>query len=200
MTRIAVLISGSGTNLQAIIDAIAADQLPGVEIAVVVSNRKAAYGLQRAAQAGIPTEYAPLGAHLRAGGTRKGYDAELASLLNQRYSVDWVVQAGWMHLFGMAFLQHYPNRVVNLHPALPGTLPGMHAIERAWEAYQRGQLDHTGVMVHLVPDEGVDDGPVLAQETVPIHDDDTLDTLEARIHATEHRLLVETLHTLLCLS
>ena len=198
MTRIAVLISGSGTNLQAIIDAIAADQLPGVEIAVVVSNRKAAYGLQRAAQAGIPTEYAPLGAHLRAGGARKGYDAELASLLNQRYSVDWVVQAGWMHLFSMAFLRHYPNRVVNLHPALPATLPGMHAIERAWEAYRRGELEQTGVMVHLVPDEGIDDGPVLAQETIPIHYDDTLETLEARVHAVEHRLLVETLYKLLC--
>ena len=198
MTRIAVLISGSGTNLQAIIDAAAAGQLPGVEIAVVVSNRKAAYGLKRAEQAGIPTEYAPLGAYRRAGGARKEYDARLASLLHKTYGVDWVVQAGWMHLFSTAFLQHYPNRVVNLHPALPGPFPGMHAIERAWEAYQRGEIDHTGVMVHLVPDEGVDDGPVLDQEIVPIRDGDTLETLEARIHATENRLLVQSLHKLLC--
>jgi folate-dependent phosphoribosylglycinamide formyltransferase PurN len=103
-----------------------------------------------------------------------------------------------MHLFSTAFLQHYPNRVVNLHPALPGTFSGTHAIQRAWEAYRRGELDHTGVMVHLVPDEGVDDGPVIAQEIVPIRDDDTLERLEARVHATEHRLLVETLYTLLC--
>jgi formyltetrahydrofolate-dependent phosphoribosylglycinamide formyltransferase len=198
MTRIAVLISGSGTNLQAIIDGVAAGSLPGVEIAVVVSNRKAAYGLQRARKAGIPTEYAPLGAFRRAGGTRRQYDAALAKLLRENYGVTWVVQAGWMHLFGMDFLQHFRNRVVNLHPALPGTYPGMHAIERAWEDYQRGEIGHTGVMVHLVPDEGVDDGPVVAQVIVPIRVDDTLDALEARIHETEHHLLVETLYRLLC--
>ena len=198
MARIAILISGSGTNLQAIIDAVATGQLPGVEIAVVVSNRKAAYGLQRAKQAGIPTEYAPLGAYRRAGGTRQEYDARLAERLHNTYRVEWVVQAGWMHLFSMSFLRRYPNRVVNLHPALPGAFPGMHAIQEAWDAYQQGGLTYTGVMIHLVPDEGVDDGPVLAQEIVPIHADDTLETLETRVHETEHRLLVQTLHRLLC--
>jgi folate-dependent phosphoribosylglycinamide formyltransferase PurN len=74
----------------------------------------------------------------------------------------------------------------------------VHAIERAWDAYQRGELDQTGVMVHLVPDEGVDDGPVVVQAIVPIHDDDTLENLEARIHTTEYRLLVTALHTLIC--
>jgi len=198
MTRIAVLISGSGTNLQAIINAVDDGQLPGVEIAVVVSNRKAAYGLQRAEQAGIPTEYAPLGAFRRRGGSRQQYDADLARKLNDAYRVEWVIQAGWMHLFSMSFLQHYSNRVINLHPALPGTFPGMHAIEEAWQAYQKGAIQHTGVMIHLVPDEGVDDGPTVAHEIVPIHADDTLETLEARVHETEHRLLVETLHNLLC--
>ena len=198
MTRIAVLISGSGTNLQAIIDAVAAGQLPGVEIAVVVSNRKAAYGLQRARQAGIPTEYVPLGAYRRAGGTRREYDAGLAHLLHNTYRVEWVVQAGWMHLFSISFLRHYPNRVINLHPALPGSFPGMHAIQEAWDAYQRRDLAHTGVMIHLVPDEGIDDGPVIAQEIVPIHADETLEMLKARVHETEHRLLVQTLHRLLC--
>ena len=198
MTRIAVLISGSGTNLQAIIDAVAAGKLPGVEIAVVVSNRKTAYGLERARQAGIPTEYASLGAYRRAGGTRREYDKDLADMLQNRYKVEWVVQAGWMHLFSMAFLKHYPGQVINLHPALPGIFPGMHAIERAWHAYRRGELGHTGVMVHLVPDEGVDDGPVIAQQTVPIHDGDTLESLEARVHETEHRLLVRALRELLC--
>ena len=198
MTRIAVFISGSGTNLQAIIDAVGAGQLPGVEIAVVVSNRKAAYGIERAKQAGIPTEYAPLGAYRRAGGSRQEYDAGLARTLRERYGVEWVIQAGWMHLFSMAFLKHYSNRVVNLHPALPGTYPGMHAIQEAWEAHQASDLAQTGVMIHLVPDEGVDDGPVVAQEIAPIHADDTLETLEARVHETEHRLLVEALHKLLC--
>jgi formyltetrahydrofolate-dependent phosphoribosylglycinamide formyltransferase len=198
MTRIAVLISGSGTNLQAIIDAAAGGQLPGVEIAVVVSNRKAAYGLQRATKAGIPTEYCPLKPYRDGVRSRRDYDADLADLLCDEYGVEWVIQAGWMHLFGMVFLRRFPNRVLNLHPALPGTFPGMHAIESAWEAYQRGEIDDTGVMIHLVPDEGVDSGPVVAQTRVPIYRDDTLETLEARIHATEHRLLVQTLHDLLC--
>jgi folate-dependent phosphoribosylglycinamide formyltransferase PurN len=86
--------------------------------------------------------------------------------------------------------------VVNLHPALPGTFPGVDAIQRAFEAYRRGEITHTGVMVHLVPDEGVDDGPLLAQEIVHIYPDDTLEALEERVHAVEHRLLVETLKQL----
>jgi phosphoribosylglycinamide formyltransferase-1 len=198
MTQIAVLISGFGSNLQAIIDAVAEGRLPGVEIAVVVSNRRAAYGLQRAREAGIPTEYVPLTPYRDEGKSRSEYDADLARLLRDRHGVEWVVQAGWMHLFTMAFLSHYPNRVVNLHPALPGPFPGMHAIEQAWEAYGRGEIAHTGVMVHLVPDEGVDDGPVIAQAAVPIRADDTLEALEARVHEVEHRLLIEALHRLLC--
>jgi formyltetrahydrofolate-dependent phosphoribosylglycinamide formyltransferase len=198
MTRIAILISGFGSNLQAIIDAVTAGQLPGVEIAVVVSNRRTAYGLQRAREAGISTLYFPLKPYRAPGKSRRGYDADLAKLLRDTYGVEWVVQAGWMHLFSMAFLQHYPNRVINLHPALPGAYPGMHAIQEAWQAYQRDEIDHTGVMVHLVPDEGVDVGPVVAQITVPILADDTLETLETRVHAVEHRLLVQALFTLMC--
>ena len=199
MTHIAILISGFGSNLQAIIDAVAAGQLPGVEIAVVVSNRKAAYGLQRAQQAGIATEYRPLKPYRDAGRSREEYDADLAALLCDRYQVVWVVQAGWMHLFSMAFLHHFPGRVINLHPALPGMFPGMESIDRAWQAYQRGEIEHTGVMLHLVPDQAVDEGPVLAQRVVPIYPTDTLEALEARVHQTEHQLLVETLHELLCL-
>jgi phosphoribosylglycinamide formyltransferase 1 len=106
------------------------------------------------------------------------------------------VMAGWMHVWTEAFLRHFPSRVVNLHPALPGMFPGMHAIEEAYAAYQRGEIEHTGVMVHLVPDPAVDDGPVVAQERVPIHPGDSLDDLEARIHAVEHRLLVKALREL----
>ena len=84
-----------------------------------------------------------------------------------------------------------------MHPALPGQFAGTHAIERAFEAFQRGEIDHTGIMVHLVPDEGVDDGPVLATQIVPISPDDTVETLEAHIHAAEHKLLVETVHNLI---
>jgi formyltetrahydrofolate-dependent phosphoribosylglycinamide formyltransferase len=198
MTRIAVLVSGFGSNLQAIIDAVAAGKLPGVEIAVVVSNRRAAFGLQRAKKAGIPAEYAPLKPYRDAGKSRSEYDADLARLLRETYGVEWIIQAGWMHLFSMAFLRHFPKQVVNLHPALSGAFPGMHAIQEAWSAYQRGEIEHTGVMVHLVPDEGVDAGPVVAQVPVPIYDSDTLETLEARVHETEHRLFIEALYDLLC--
>jgi formyltetrahydrofolate-dependent phosphoribosylglycinamide formyltransferase len=190
MVRLAVLISGSGTNLQALIDACERGELPGVEIAVVVSNRHAAYGLERARRHGLPTLYHPLAPYRQQGRARAEYDADLARIL-QEYGVDWVVQAGWMHVFSSAFLERFPNRVLNLHPALPGRFPGMHAIARAYEAAQRGEIDHTGVMVHLVPDEAVDAGPVVISEEVPILPEESLDALEARIHAVEHRLLVE---------
>jgi len=106
------------------------------------------------------------------------------------------VLAGWMRVLTMSFLGWFPRRVVNLHPARPGELPGTHAIERAWQEALAGERTETGVMVHLVPDEGVDDGPVLATETVAIRPDDTLESLTERVHATEHRLLVDTLRDL----
>jgi len=189
-----VLISGHGSNLQAIQDACANGDLPA-RVAAVVSNRRAAYGLERARLAGIPAVYFP-----KPGGEeRHDYDSRLAELVAS-YQPDYVVLAGWMRLLSSAFLAHFPSRVVNLHPALPGTFPGVEAIQRAFEAYRRGEISQTGVMVHLVPDEGVDSGPVLAQEIVPINPDDTLEALEARVHAVEHRLLVETLKQLLSAS
>ena len=197
MSRIAILISGHGSNQQAIMDAVADGRLPGVKVALVVSNRKDAYGIQRAIQATVPVVYFPLAPYTKAGRPRQEYDAALAGIV-QAFDVTWVVQAGWMHVFTDAFLQQFPSQVVNLHPALPGTFPGMHGIQDAFEAYQQGKITHTGVMVHLVPDEGVDVGPVVATEQVPIHPEDTLESLEARIHATEHRLLVQALHDLLC--
>ncbi len=199
MPRIAILISGYGSNLQAILDAVERGDLPGVEPALVVSNRRDAYGIVRAIRHGVPVLYFPLAPYTRAGRPRATYDADLAALL-EAFRIDWVVLAGWMHVLSDAFLRHFPSRVVNLHPALPGTFPGTHAIARAFEAFRRGEIDRTGVMVHLVPDEGVDIGPVVAQEEVPIFPEDTLDTLEARIHATEHRLLVRALAQLLCTS
>jgi formyltetrahydrofolate-dependent phosphoribosylglycinamide formyltransferase len=197
MTRIAVLISGNGSNLQAILDAVEDGKLPGVEVSLVVSNRREAYGIKRAVKHGVPVVYFPLAPYAKARRPRREYDADLVAILHA-FDVTWVVQAGWMHLFTSAFLDHFPSQVVNLHPALPGTFPGTHAIDRAYQAYQQGEITHTGVMVHLVPDEAVDAGPVVAQVQVPIHPDDGLDDLETRIHATEHRLLVQALHSLLC--
>lgn len=191
--RLVVLISGHGTNLQALLDACATNALPA-RVAAVISNKREAFGLERARRANLPAIHKPK----LPTQTRQQYDAELAELVAS-YQPAWVVLAGWMRLLTATFLNRFPNRVVNLHPALPGTFPGTHAIERALEAYQRGEVQHTGVMVHLVPDEGVDSGPVLAQAIVPIQPNDSLESLEARIHTTEHQLLIQTL-TNLCQS
>jgi len=185
--RLVVMISGGGSNLQAILDACAAGRLPA-QVVAVISNKRDAYGLERAAKAGVPTLVLPKPKEQ----DRAEYDAQLAQQV-AAFQPDWIVLAGWMRLLTNAFLRRFPGKVINLHPALPGTFPGTHAIQRAFEAHQAGQIDHTGVMVHLVPDEGVDDGPLLASVQVPIHPDDSLETLEARIHAAEHDLLVETL-------
>jgi phosphoribosylglycinamide formyltransferase 1 len=189
--RLVVLISGNGSNLQAVLDACANQELPASVVAVV-SNKADAYGLTRARHAGVgaihfpklPTE------------SRQEYDTRLAAYVSTCLP-DYVVLAGWMRILSSVFLDQFPNRVINLHPALPGMFPGIHAIERAFDAYQRGEIQHTGVIVHLVPDEGVDNGPVLASEIVNIYPTDTLDSLEARVHQTEHHLLIQALHTII---
>lgn len=193
--RLAVLISGNGSNLQAILDAIRARALDA-EVVVVVSNRKAAYGLERAAKYGVPTRYHPLKPYRDAGRSREEYDADLAEIVAE-YEPDWVVLAGWMHILSNAFLQEFPYAVVNLHPALPGQFPGAHAIEEAFQAHQNGKIDHTGLMVHLVPDEKVDSGPVVSTAEVPIYPSDTLEMLTNRMHQTEHRVLVQALNRLI---
>ena len=191
MKRLVVLISGNGSNLQAILDACASGELPA-SVASVISNKEDAYGLSRARNAGIEAIYFAK----QENESRRDYDARLAVYVSTCLP-DYVILAGWMRLLTSAFLDHFPNRVINLHPALPGTFPGTHAIERAFEAYQRGEIEHTGVMVHLVPDEGVDNGPVLGTEIVPIDRNDELESLVARVHQTEHRLLVSTIKGIL---
>ena len=188
--RLVVLVSGAGTNLQAILDACAAGRLRAV-VAAVFSDHPNAGGLGRARQSGVPA----LARVKRKSEERGAYDAALADEV-ARFAPDWVVLAGWMRVLSAAFLGRFPGRVLNLHPALPGAFPGTHAIERALDAYRRGAITATGVMVHLVPDEGFDSGPVLAQLDVPIEPNDTLDELSARVHAAEHRLLVDTLKQL----
>ena len=191
MKRLVVLASGNGSNLQAIIDACEDGRLPA-RVVAVISDRKAAFALERARKHQILIEYHPWKPYREAGRTREEYDADLACKA-ANYQPDYIVLAGWMRLLTVAFLERYSMRVINLHPALPGTFPGTHAIERAFEAFQRGEIEHTGVMVHFVPDEGVDDGPVIAQEVVHIQAEDTVEELETRIHKVEHRLLVEAL-------
>jgi formyltetrahydrofolate-dependent phosphoribosylglycinamide formyltransferase len=188
--RLVVLISGSGTNLQAILDACSYGYLTA-QVVAVISNKASAYGLERARQAGIIAIAKPKSKDQ----DRRDYDAQLAEMV-ATYQPDWVVLAGWMRILSSAFLDCFPGKVINLHPALPGTFPGTDAIQRAFQAYQRGTIQHTGVMVHLVPDEDVDSGPILACEEVPIYPGDILENLEGRIHDVEHRLLVDTLRKL----
>jgi len=191
LPRLVVLISGNGSNLQAILDACKSGELPA-SVVSVISNKADAYGLTRAQNAGVEAiHFAKLENECR-----RDYDARLANYITTKQP-NYIILAGWMRLLTSAFLEHFPNRVINLHPALPNTFPGTHAIERAFEAYQLGEINHTGIMVHLVPDEGVDNGPVLATELIPIHPTDTLESLKARIHETEHRILVQTIKDLL---
>jgi len=185
--RLVVLISGSGTNLQALIDAITSGELTA-KIALVVSDRRAAFGLQRAEKAGIPTLYFPFKPYRDRGLSREQYDGDLAAQIRP-YNPDLVVLAGWMHIFSPGFLDQFPRRVINLHPALPGMFPGTDAIQHAYEAYQRGEIPHSGCMIHYAVPE-VDAGVVIIQTEVPIYPEDTLDIFEARMHAAEHHIIV----------
>ncbi len=190
MKRLVILASGSGSNAQAIIDACATGLLPA-EVMAVVSDHGDAKALVRADTAGLPAVHVGR----RTGESRADYDARLADIVTG-FDPDWVVLAGWMRVLTLNFLGWFPGMVVNLHPALPGELPGLHAVARAHAEAEAGTRTRTGVMVHLVPDEGVDVGPVLATAEVPIYPADTLDELEQRVHAVEHLLLVETLRNL----
>jgi phosphoribosylglycinamide formyltransferase-1 len=192
--RLVVLASGNGTNFQAILDACVSGGLQA-DVAALAVNRTC-NAIQRAERAGIPVIFQPWGPYRRAGKHRRDYDHNLAAHVAE-YRPDFVILAGWMRLLSMAFLERFPMQVVNLHPALPGTFPGTEAIGRALIAYRNGEIRHTGVMVHFVPDEGVDDGPVIAQEQVPILPEDTLETLTERVHNTEHRLFVDAIQSLI---
>ena len=180
--RLGVLISGSGTNLQAIIDACAAGEIDA-EVTVVISDKEAAYGLERARKAGIDAVWLDRSRFEQASLFTA---AILETLL--AHGVDLVVMAGYMRLLGRAVLAAYPDRVVNLHPALLPSFPGANAVS---DAFDFG-VKITGVTVHFAS-EVFDDGPIIAQEPVRIEDDDTLDTLEAKIHEVEHRLYPQAL-------
>ena len=171
---IGVLASGEGTNLQALLDA-------GLPVIAVASNVDGARALERAREAEIPGQAFPLEDHK----DRAARDQLMADWL-ETHGVEVVVCAGYMHLLTPGFLDRFPRAVINVHPSLLPEFPGMHAVE---EALASGR-DHTGVSVHFV-DEGIDSGPVIAQEAVPIEPGDTPERLHERIHEVEHRLLPE---------
>lgn len=176
MKRVAVLISGGGTNLQALIDA-THDGHPA-EIAAVVSNRADAYGLERARAAGIPAIVVPS----KGVTSREAYDRALIDALRP-YDVQWIALAGFLRIVTPAFLGAYANRVVNIHPSLLPAFPGLHGQD---DAHAHG-VRVAGATVHLV-DAGMDTGPILCQGVVPVLPDDSVDDLRARILKMEHRL------------
>lgn len=181
--RLVVLVSGSGTLLQSLLDASASGELDAAVVAVG-SDRSDAYGLRRAELAGVPTFVHPLA------GDRAEWDAALAEIV-AGYSPDLVVSAGFMKLVGPAFLARFGGRTINTHPALLPSFPGMHG--------PRDALAHgvkvTGATLFLV-DEGVDTGRILAQEPVRVLPDDTVETLHERIKIVERQLLVDTVNQL----
>ncbi len=177
MTRVAVLVSGSGTNLQVLIDTTATPGHP-VEIAVVVCNRPRAQAIARAQTAGIPVEIRCQ----RAFADRTAYDEELVRMLKP-YAVDWICCAGFMRILGPPLISAYDGRILNIHPSLLPSFPGLNAQAQAFAAGVRV----TGCTVHIV-DTGVDTGPIVAQGVVPIQIGDTLDTLKARLLMMEHRV------------
>jgi phosphoribosylglycinamide formyltransferase-1 len=182
ITKIAVLISGRGTNLQSIIDAIQRGDV-NASIAVVISNRADAPGLERARRAGLETLYI----NHREFPTREAFDARLVEQLQAR-SVTLVCLAGFMRIFSAPMLDAYRNRMLNIHPSLLPSFPGLHPQQQA--------IDHgvkvSGVTVHLV-DGVLDGGPIVLQRPVPVLDDDTAETLAARILEEEHRAYPEAL-------
>jgi len=182
--RLVVMVSGNGSNLQAILDACDDGRING-RVAAVVSNKADVFALQRADAAGVPAVH--IGR--RPDEDRSDYDARLTELV-AGFDPDFIVLAGWLRILTLSFLGWFPGRVVNLHPAKPGDLPGMNAIERAWDEALAGERTESGVMVHFVPDEGIDDGPLLATEAVPIDTGAGIEQFEAAVHAVEHRLLV----------
>ena len=179
--RLVVLASGNGSNLQALIDAVDEGHING-QIVAVVSDRPESRALTRATDAGILAAPLPIAV----GERRDDYDRRLADLLSD-LAPHLVVLAGWMRILTDTVVESF--RVINLHPALPGELPGTRAIERAWAEHLAGGRDRSGVMVHEVPDVAVDAGPVLAVEEVAMVPGDDLDSFATRVHAVEHRLL-----------
>jgi len=182
---IGVLVSGTGTNLQALIDAIAQKRL-NATIKVVISNKHGVQALERAAAAGIPARTI---SH-RDFPTREAFDETLAGALREA-GAEWVVLAGFMRLLTKRLISAYPNRIVNIHPALLPAFPGVDAQDQAF-AYG---VKVTGCTVHLV-DEGTDTGPIIAQRVVPVLDTDDSRALRARILVEEHALLVESLQAI----
>ena len=180
--KIVVLISGSGSNLQALIDSLSTDS--PAQICAVISNRADAFGLQRAAKAGIVTQVLD---H-KAFADREAFDGALIEAIDA-YQADLVILAGFMRILTPGFVTHYTGRLLNIHPSLLPKYKGLHTHQRALEA---GDTEH-GCSVHFVTEE-LDGGPLVVQAVVPVMADDTPETLAERVHAAEHQIYPLAMH------
>ncbi len=183
--RIAVLLSGRGSNFEAIADNVAAGRI-NAEIALVVSNRAGAPGLESARRRGLPNALIP-----SKGLEREAYDRQVVAALKEK-QVDLVCLAGFMRLLSPYFIREFPNRILNIHPALLPAFPGLEAQQQALEH----GVKVTGCTVHIV-DEALDHGPIILQTCVPVLDSDTVETLSARILREEHRIYSEAINLVL---
>jgi phosphoribosylglycinamide formyltransferase-1 len=178
--RLGVLASGRGSNLQSIMDAAAAEKTKA-EVAAVISDNKEAFALERARKAGIPA----LHVNPKDFGSKAEYERAVLKLLKE-HGVQLVCLAGYMRIVGRVILDAFPNMVINIHPALLPAFPGLHGQQQAWDY----GVKYSGCTVHFV-DEGMDTGPIIIQAVVPVYDDDTADTLAARILEQEHKIYPE---------
>jgi phosphoribosylglycinamide formyltransferase-1 len=181
-----VLLSGRGSNFEALADSVAAGRIPGAEIAVVVSNREGAPGIERAKERKIAARVIP-----SKGLEREVYDRQVVAVLHV-HKVDLVCLAGYMRLLSPFFVASFPNRILNIHPSLLPSFPGLESQRQALEY----GVKFAGCTVHFV-DENLDAGPIVLQATVPVRDDDTEETLSSRILKEEHRIYTEAVRIVL---
>src|ERR1700732_881761 len=184
--RIGVLLSGRGSNFEALADSVAAGRIPGAEIAVVVSNREGAPGIEKAKERAIAARVIP-----SKGLEREAYDRLVVAVLNE-HKVDLVCLAGYMRLLSPFFVASFPNGILNIHPSLLPSFPGLESQRQALEY----GVKYAGCTVHFV-DENLDAGPIVLQAAVPVRDDDTEETLASRILAEEHRIYTEAVRIVL---
>ena len=184
--RIGVLFSGRGSNFEALADSIASGRIPDAEIAIVISNREGAPGLDRAKSRDIATSVIP-----SRGLERETYDRQVVAVLHE-HKVDLVCLAGYMRLLSPYFVAAFPNRILNIHPSLLPSFPGLESQRQALEY----GVKFAGCTVHFV-DEDLDAGPIVLQAVLPVNDDDTEDTLSARILQEEHRIYSEAVRIVL---
>lgn len=184
--RIGVLLSGRGSNFEALAESVSAGRIPDAEIAIVISNQPDAQGLKRAEERGIPSRMIP-----SKGLQREAYDRQVVAVL-QEYKVDLICLAGYMRLLSSYFVAAFPQKILNIHPSLLPSFPGLEAQRQALEY----GVKFSGCTVHLV-DENLDAGPIVVQAIVPVLDEDTDETLSARVLAMEHPIYTEAVRLVL---